>query len=190
MTSSGRQGGERKGQEREERPQREPGEKGDRAPSTRPWVSLYIPTGEEGAAPASPGHRNGQAVPNGGSSPPGPSHRGGQAVPYSSRRSLPGPGHTGGTSPPAPCRWPAAPRRPVHAAGQSPPRRQTPAVRGQRQLRGVDGRDQGRQERLHPLSDPRVTSNLGRSCPVAMRCVQDTTLTFPPPLRKPWGSPP
>ena len=76
VTSSGRQGGERKGQEREERPQREPGEKGDRAPSTRPWVSLYIPTGEEGAAPASPGHRNGQAVPNGGSSPPGPSHMG------------------------------------------------------------------------------------------------------------------
>ena len=100
VTSSGRQGGERKGQEREERPQREPGEKGDRAPSTRPGVSLYIPTREEGAAPASPGHRNGQAVPNSGSSPPGPSHRGGQAVPYSSRSSLPGPGHRGGQAVP------------------------------------------------------------------------------------------
>ena len=160
VTSSGRQGGKRKGQEREERPQREPGEKGDRAPSTRPWVSLYIPTGEEGAAPASPGHRNGQAVPNGGSSPPGPSHRGGQAVPYSSKRSLPGPGHKGGQA--VPYSRTSLPS-PSHRAsiGQVWTRHLAPAA---------------------PASRPSSPSQF-HDCP----CHADTALQFVPSLVPGWG---
>ena len=76
--------------------------------------SLYYPTCEEGAAPASPGHRGGQAVPNSRPSPPGPGHRGGQAAPNSSRTSLPGPGHGGDQA--APCSRPSLPS-PDHGGG-------------------------------------------------------------------------
>ena len=178
MTNNGKQGGKRKEQEGGEHPEWKPDGEGDQALPTWACVRLYVPTGEEGAARASPSRRAGQAVPCSKSSLPDWATVGPAAAPPT----------TPSIGAPAPLS-PALPACPSACggggAGSDPGRfahravcmvytcyaADLPCFGGEWGVRG--GSSFPGPPLVHALQ---CDVGLGRFCPVGVTCVEDTAL--------------